>query len=248
MRLGWRRGREAEPDATIEKSPPDNPTGVVVPKDAMAAIVTSAAPTMKTVGYRKRHHTFNRSVGANGFVHVLSFQMGSFDPPGTVEIPGLRPNLYGRFTVNLGVFVPAIHRAGLTPRDWYSDYHCQLRKRIGELLPEQSDVWWRLNYPDAKADVIAAIEQHGLPWLDRIQNYAELLDVWESDGGRGVGLNHPAAPLDIADVLLHLGRRPEARGLLENYVDQDHAGGHAEVLRKYLVGRDFAELASHVTG
>ena len=36
--------------------------------------------------------------------------MGSFDPPGTTHIPGLRENLYGRFTVNLGVYVPEVAR------------------------------------------------------------------------------------------------------------------------------------------
>ncbi|WP_346384749.1 DUF4304 domain-containing protein, partial [Nocardioides sp.] len=154
----------------------------------MAVIVASIAPSMKAEGFRKRRHAFNRRVGDDGFVQMLSFQMGASDPPGTVEIPGLRSNLYGRFTVNLGVFVPAIHRGGLTERDWYSDYHCQLRKRIGELLPEQADVWWRLDHPDAEADVAAAIRDHGLPWLARFENYAELLDLWSSGGGAAVGL------------------------------------------------------------
>jgi hypothetical protein len=66
--------------------------------------------------------------------------------------------------------------------------------------------------------------------------------MWEEQGQSGVGLNYPAAPLDIADVLLHLGRRSAARDLLEDYVTRDHAGGHVEVLRKYLSKRDFHDL------
>lgn len=214
----------------------------VPPKEAMAAVVSSIAPIMKAAGYRKRRHTFNKPVGDDGFVQVLTFQMGAFDPPGTVEIPGLRPNLYGRFTVNLGVFVPAIQRGGLIEREWYSECHCQLRKRIGELLPEQSDVWWRLDHQDVEADSAAAVEEQGLPWLAQFEGYAGLLALWESSGGPGVGLDYPAAPLDIADVLLHLDRRSDARALLAEYVLRDHSGGHSEVVRDYLIDRGFPEL------
>ena len=38
------------------------------------------------------------------------FQMGAFDPPGTTYIPGLRENLYGLFTINLGVYVPDVYK------------------------------------------------------------------------------------------------------------------------------------------
>ncbi len=52
---------------------------------------------MKAEGYRKRRHNFSRLSASDGFVQMLGFQMGAFDPPGTVEIPGLRPDLYGGF-------------------------------------------------------------------------------------------------------------------------------------------------------
>ncbi len=243
MRFGRRQRRDAE------VRPADEVSGAarlkeseVRPADAMAAIVASIAPSMKAAGFRKRRHTFNRRVGDDGFVQMLNFQMGAFDPPGTVEIPGLRPNLYGRFTVNLGVFVPAIQRGGLAERDWYSDYHCQVRKRIGELLEEQADVWWRLDHPDTEADVAATIRDHGLPWLARFENYVGLLDLWGSGGGAAVGLNYPAAPLDIADVLLHLGRKSDAEAVLRDYVGKEHVVGHADVVRTYLLDRGFGDL------
>ena len=88
--------------------------------EPMAAVVGHVAPVMKANGFRKRRHSFNRGA-RDGIVHHLSFQMGAFDPPGTVEIPGLRPNLYGKFTVNLGVFVPAMSRMGAPRSDWIND-------------------------------------------------------------------------------------------------------------------------------
>lgn len=144
--------------------------------------------------------------------------------------------------MNLAVFVPAISRGVFVVRDWYSDYQCQLRKRIGQLLPEHADVWWRLDHDAAAADVAAAVTDHALPWLAQLSDYEALLELWRASGGASIGLGHPAAPLDIADVLLHLGRRSDARELLCEYVKQDHRPGHAEVLRDYLAERDFNEL------
>lgn len=216
------------------------------PRDSMAAIVSTVAPMMKAAGYRKRRHTFNRACGDDGFTQVLTFQMGAFDPPGTVEIPGLRPNLYGRFTVNLGVFVPALTRSGLGPRPWYSEYHCQLRARIGQLLPEHSDVWWRLDHSDAEADVLEAVREYALPWLSRLTSYRDVIDIWQTEGQAAVGLPYPAAPMDLADILMWVGRREEARDLLLEYTSREHVGGHLEVLRKYLLERDFGDIAGRL--
>jgi hypothetical protein len=72
--------------------------------------------------------------------------MGSFDPPGTTYHPGLRENLYGKFTVNLGVYVPevAASHGGGAAKDWVREYHCCIRSRLGELGTEQTDVWWSI--------------------------------------------------------------------------------------------------------
>ena len=38
----------------------------------------------------------------------FTFRWDLFDPPGTVYVPGLTQDLYGKFTVNLGVYVPEV--------------------------------------------------------------------------------------------------------------------------------------------
>lgn len=81
----------------------------------MKHLVAAVQPTLKEQGFRKRGNTFNRTTEPDGIIHVINFQMGAYKPPGTVEIPGLRPNLYGRFTVNLGIWLPGIAETGFDP-------------------------------------------------------------------------------------------------------------------------------------
>jgi uncharacterized protein DUF4304 len=89
-------------------------------------------PWFRQAGFRKHGRTYNRTT-TDGLTHVIGFQMGSFDPPGTTHIPGLRENLYGRFTVNLGVYVPEVARnhGGGEAKSIVHDYNCCIRIRLG---------------------------------------------------------------------------------------------------------------------
>jgi hypothetical protein len=81
----------------------------------MAAVVADAAPLLKRAGFRKRRHSFNREAEP-GIVQVVSFQLGR--------------NLYRRFTINLGVYVPEMVLDEHERRDgWVNEYNCQLRQR-----------------------------------------------------------------------------------------------------------------------
>jgi hypothetical protein len=62
-------------------------------------------PLFKKQGFRVNGRTFNR-VTQDGLTQVVNIQMGPYEPPGSTEISGLRDDLYGAFTVNLGVYVP----------------------------------------------------------------------------------------------------------------------------------------------
>jgi hypothetical protein len=104
--------------------------------EQMATVVASIAPLLKTAGFRKRSNSFNRR-SAGDLTHVVNFQMGPFMPPGTQEFPPIRVNLYGKFTVNVGVFVPGLARRLGRPETptWVNEYDCHLRGRIGLLMP-----------------------------------------------------------------------------------------------------------------
>jgi hypothetical protein len=135
--------------------------------DAMKQIAAAAAPMLKAAGFRKRRHTFNRSV-ADGLVHVVNFQMGSYDPSGRPDVlAGIQLNFHGLFTINLGVFVPDMDRMSSPRSSWINDPDCQLRMRIGELMPEPTDVWWPLDAEASQSSAIDALRDLGLTWLDR---------------------------------------------------------------------------------
>jgi len=103
-------------------------------------------PTLKEWGFRARGRGFNRTT-SDDLTEVIQLQMGSFDPPGTTYIPGLRENRYGMFTVNLGVFVPEVaeqYGSG-APKSFIQEYHCCVRTRLPLLGPEHRDVWWEIS-------------------------------------------------------------------------------------------------------
>src|SRR5690349_2563651 len=84
---------------------------------------------LKPKGFRKKGRTFNRATD-DGLAQVINLQVGAHDPPGTVYFPGLRENLYGRFAVNLGVYVPEVARVrgGGEAKGFVQAYHCCIRE------------------------------------------------------------------------------------------------------------------------
>src|SRR5580658_10150578 len=110
---------------------------------ALDLIQKPLASELKARQFSVRGRTFNRK-SADGLTQVLKIQMGSFDPPGTTYHPGLRENLYGKFTVNLGVYVPevAANCGAGTPKTWVQEPACCIRSRLGNLGTEEADFWW----------------------------------------------------------------------------------------------------------
>jgi hypothetical protein len=200
--------------------------------EAMAQIVRTLAPLFKKAGFRKRRHSFNRLV-EDGVVHVVDLQMGPYEPPGTVEIPGLRENLYGLFCVNLGVYVAEMGDEGGRGGSWINEYGCDLRKRLGELIPPgDQDVWWSLADPPASThDVEAALTEHGLPWLDGLSSRRNILDRYYLFGASALGMP-PRARIDIARVHLALGDEEAADRELRLHWNDSLEPGH----REYFAG------------
>ena len=156
---------------------------------AMKNLVAAVQPTFKEQGFKKRGHTFNRTTEPDGIVHVINFQMGAYNPPGSGEIPipGLRPNLHGRFTVNLGAWLPGVAEIGFgtqpeSARSFINEYNCQLRVRIGQLLPEPADTWWPLDtLSEQLAEIVTtALTGYGFPWLARFAHWDAIVAQLET--------------------------------------------------------------------
>jgi hypothetical protein len=164
-----------------------------------AVIAMALAPRLKADGYARKGRTWRRRSGDGMLV---------------VNIQGSRFNADedGRFTMNLGVSLPALHRllAQRDPPAAPTEYQCDLRARIGEVIG-QGDHWWRLDgTTDTTAlgmEIAQAWTRHGRPWLEARATH---LGAAEAPS--------PANPFSRPALLLLLGRRQEAGRLLDEIV------------------------------
>ena len=198
----------------------------------MAAVVAEVVPLLKSAGFRKRRNAFNR-ITEPGLVQVVSFQMGEF-------MPG---SLYGRFTINLGVYVPEMVLDEHAKRgDWVKESSCQLRQRIGLLLTPPEDVWWPLDDPTEAAGAARdALANAGLPWLDRLASRQAILDAYELLGWAAIGMS-PRGPVEIA-WLVKGEDRERAEAILRDYMQEPFLNpGHWEPLSRWLQAGGFEHL------
>ena len=84
------------------------------------------------------------------------------------------------------------------PEGWVNEYDCQLRKRLGELMPVGRDVWWSLDDPAETARVVGpALSSYALPWLERLSSRDALIEEYRRVGGGALGMT-PRAAVEIA--------------------------------------------------
>lgn len=188
-------------------------------------------PLLKGLGYRVHGRTFNRST-ADGLTQVVHFQMGPFDPPGTVYVPGLTQDLYGKFTVNLGVYVPEVaeYQGGRLAGSVVHEYQCCIRARLRSLGPDGVETWWELNQiDDLSSEISKRLTEDGLPFLSRFESRDAILESW-----KGVTANFSAGyppRIVCAIVLVKRGRRAEARTLLSAQARETLNPHHPEHVR-----------------
>lgn len=187
---------------------------------------------LKKMGYRKRRRTFNRNVD-DGLVHVINFQMGSYPPANFVEIPNIRPNLYGKFTVNLGVFVPETHRLerGKEIPDFIQEYDCEIRSRLGHLITPGDDIWWSLEHDHNTLcrEMLRLIDDYALPYLSRFSTRQAIIWEWKRHG-RDIGLP-PRGNLSIAIILASQGNMDKATKLIQKEYSGAQRTTYAEFVK-----------------
>lgn len=213
--------------------------------EQMTAIVAGFASVMKQQGFRKRRHCFNRTM-ESGLVHVINFWQHPKEPPAWTEVPGLRERRYGTFRVDFGVYVPEIQRSSSPRSDWINEYNCHLRRTSGRLEGATEDMWLALDDPQSVEHTRSTIEDYGLPWLARFPTQDSVLDEFLANGAIAIGMT-PAGGLDMADMLIALGRDAEARSVLEAYVSRSVLKSHAQYLADYLTTREHGDLADRIT-
>ena len=201
---------------------------------AVDSIQVAVRPLLKEHGFKVRGRTFNR-VTDDGLTQVIKFQMGASDPPGTTYIPGLRENLHGLFTVNLGVFVPEVADLymGRTKASWIQDYDCCVRARIGEVCGEAGDLWWRaISGADVVDDVRLRIKGPGLSFLGRYDTRNRILSELRERSDR-MSASHPPRIVS-AIILATQGHKMDAKTLLARQAEESREThpGHAEFVEE----------------
>jgi len=199
--------------------------------NALDVIQKGVSPLLKRHGFSVRGRTFNRTTPER-LTHVIKFQMGSYDPPGTTYIPGLRENLYGKFAVNLGVYVPEVARdhGGGEAKSIVQEYHCCIRARLGNLGPERSDIWWSIEQGQSLiSDISFRLEVEALSFLGRFQNREDVLTELATDKWSAF----VAVPRIVkAVILVGLSRNSEAETLLAAQVNETRNPGHPAYVRR----------------
>ena len=145
---------------------------------ALGQLQRAIGADLKALRFKVRVRTFNRLTD-DGLTQVINLQSGPFPPPGTVTIPDLREDLYGRFTVNLGVYVPEVGLYTLPARTFVTESYCCIRARLGHLGPEQADLWWEIRSDAGTAhDVSRRLQIYGMPFLERFGSRDRILSEW----------------------------------------------------------------------
>jgi hypothetical protein len=179
----------------------------------MDSIQLRLKPMLHGEGFRARGRTFNRTT-KDGLTQVVGLQMGQSDPPGTIHIPGLREDWYGRFWINLGVYIPEVAKANQwKAKDVVREYDCAIRTRVQSPNDGRDGNSWPIIPGDkVVGQVEAAIREIALPFFAGLQTRDQILQRWD-----GVAENDDfmAVPRIVCAVmLLERGNATAARTLL----------------------------------
>ena len=211
---------------------------------AVDAIQKAIRVFLNTYGFKARGRTFNR-VTEDGLTQVINIQMGASDPPGTTYIPGLRENMHGLFTINLGVYVPEVARyhGGREAKSWVQEYQCCVRARLGKVSGSQGDLWWHTQLDDALIeDVSCRLEQYGIPFLESFSTRDKILEEWH-DRSENVGASDPPR-IVMAIILAERGQKKQARELLLQQVLETHNSRHPDYVQQLAKKLSIENLGS----
>lgn len=184
---------------------------------------------LKPLGFKKKGRSFNRQT-EDGLYQVINLQSGKYEFGDKYVIPGLRGNYYGKFTVNLGVMVKEIY--DLDPhnklKDFYQDYHCQIRTRLTTLTIKQ-DHWWLISEDNQKIanEVIEGLISHGIPWLNLFESRTEICSNWGIVEGSSL-----RAKLDVALIVLNEDKKKGTKLIQDYYDNIETHKGHKEYVKE----------------
>ena len=196
-------------------------------------------PDLKRLGFRKSARTYNRSP-EEGLVQVINFQMGPYEPPLPYVSPvpqWLKSDVYGKFAVNLGIYVDEVSRAEGYPKPgkFVSEFRCRLRIRLGHLINlEGEEFWWRLDMPadEIAKEVATHLLSDGIAFLDRFGSRSAIIRDWVKFNDTEIETT-VRAMLDVGIMLAAKGDRAQAAALFRQHLALP---GTNQVHKDYVLG------------
>jgi len=135
--------------------------------------------------FKKYNRTYNKSQ-RDGLVHVINFQLGEY-PIGNYVIPGIRDTLYGKFAINLGVYIPIIDHIEkhykINMKNGIKEYECEIRERL-KPNKHKTDYWIDLPNDISKTGnhVQEIIETEGFAFLEQFRSIDDIIKYYEKYG------------------------------------------------------------------
>jgi hypothetical protein len=167
-------------------------------------------PCLRSVGFKGSGRTYWRTF--NDVIQVVNVQSSKWNLGSD-----------GRFTINLGVFYPAVarlidpERAPAKPKE----YECTIRTRIGRALGSSQDLWWDVGQDTDIAslggEVARLVMSAGVAWLEQNSSIEQALEALRSQ------------PVPRAAALISIGRLQEAASVIESALAQ---GGRTEAYQR----------------
>jgi hypothetical protein len=194
----------------------------------MGTATSAVAPLLRKHGFKKQRNAFNRETEP-GLVQVIGFQMGRHMPPGTPEISGTRDDLYGAFTINVGLWFDEVVERAKPKAKFVREPDCHLRQRIGSLLTDPADTWWKLDIADDGLVTLAneLISEYALPFLDQLDSREAVLAAWHR-GDPALADHATLAPYVIAVLHAKRGETEAAEEIVASEI-RNLGPGHPKV-------------------
>jgi hypothetical protein len=192
-------------------------------------IQAAVSINLKPLSFRKKGRSYNRKT--TELIQVINFQMGNY-PIGDYVIPGIRESSYGQLAINLGVLLPCVYRVEWQKNvpDFCQESNCTIRERVGSLAYGR-DKWFDLTdvLSSLSNEVVRAINEFGIPFLNQFQDYDSVLEYYYSRG-RLPFQNEGRASLEAAIIEDHLANSSAAKQLFVKAALTSHKG-----FRNYVI-------------
>ncbi|GAB2175296.1 DUF4304 domain-containing protein [Dongia sp. agr-C8] len=149
----------------------------LTPSEIYDRVIDATAQRLSTSGFHRRGAILRKIIESNAA--IIEFQKSGKTDRNTIF-----------FTVNIGVVCGALLGKEGQSVTKSKNVDAHLRQRIGMLLPERPDKWWKIP-GDTDADELAVeisnlIDRVAVPYLQQYLRTDALLDLWETGVSPGL--------------------------------------------------------------